>query len=441
MPEKIALISLGCSKNLVESEQILASLEDAGFEIAAEPDGADACIVNTCGFIESAKAEAVDVILEMAALKNKGKLRAIIAAGCLAERYKEEMLRELPEIDAIVGVGSAGIISEAVRAALDGEEYANFPDINAPVEERERALTTGPAFAFVKIAEGCNNKCAYCVIPSIRGNYRSRKIEDIVAECEELARGGIKELIIIAQDTTMYGADLYSRPSLAALLERLEALEGIEWIRVHYLYPDNLDDGLISLFAASKKLLHYFDIPLQHVSDRLLKAMRRRYSGAKAWELIQKIRHAMPDAVIRTSIIVGLPGETEADFEELCLFLKETRLERVGVFAYSAEERTPAFEMENQIDETIKQQRLETLYTLQEPIMEDWCDARAGGTLHVMVEEYDADTELYSGRSYADSPEIDGRVYFSSQAALAPGHFADVLIEARNETDLTGHTL
>jgi len=441
MAKKVALISLGCSKNLVESEQMLCALEEAGFELADDPKGADAVVVNTCGFIDSAKAEAVDVILEMAELKKRGELGAIVAAGCLAERYKGEILAELPEIDAVVGVGAAGIIAEAVKSALERQGYVNFPDIDAPISERGRVLTTPSGFAYVKISEGCDNRCAYCVIPAIRGRYRSRRMEDILSECRILAESGAKELILVAQDTTRYGTDLYGKRALADLLKEISAIGGVEWIRVHYLYPDGIDDALLELFANDPKILHYFDIPLQHVSDRLLDSMRRRYSGNEARELIRKIREKMPDSVVRTSMIVGLPGETDEDFEALCEFLKEMRLERVGVFPYSAEEGTEAALMEGQIDEDIKLKRLEAIYALQERVMERFNKKRRGRVLKVLCEEYNPETKFYSGRSFAESPEVDGRIFFKSDKGIEPGSFVNVLIEGSIETDLTGRAI
>lgn len=441
MAKKVTLISLGCSKNLVESEQMIFVLEEAGFEISGDPKGADAVIVNTCGFIESAKAEAVDTILEMAELKKNGELGVIIAAGCLAERYKDEMLTELPEIDAVVGVGAVGVIVEAVRAALERTPYCSFPDINAPIIEHERVVTTPVGWAYVKISEGCDNRCAYCVIPAIRGSYRSRRMEDIITECRSLAANGAKELILVAQDTTRYGIDLYGRRALADLLREISRIEGVEWIRIHYLYPDGINDELLDLIAESPKILNYFDIPLQHVSDRLLRSMRRRYSGAEARVLINKIRKKMPECVIRTSIIVGLPGETREDFEELCEFLKEMQLERVGVFPYSAEEGTDAALMDGQIDEDVKLTRLEAVYALQERVMDRFNKGQRGKILKVLCEDYNPETKFYSGRSFADSPDVDGRIFFVSGRVIESGSFVDVLVEGRIETDLTGRTV
>ena len=431
MPEKIALISLGCAKNLINSEQMLFLLDEAGFILTDDPADADAAVVNTCGFIDSAKSEAIETILSLAALKQDGKLRAIVVCGCLPERYRAEMLAELPEVDALVGVGSFGEIVSAVRGALDGRKPELFGDKNAPVDEFGRAVSTGPGWTYVKIAEGCDNRCAFCVIPDIRGRYRSRPMEKILEECRALAESGVRELIVVAQDITRYGTDLYGKRSLAALCRELAKIEGVEWIRLHYLYPDQFDDELIDTIASEPKIVKYLDIPFQHINDAILRRMHRRGSGADIRALLAKLRARIPDLVIRTSLITGLPGEGEAEFEELCAWLREARIERAGVFAFSPEEGTPAAEMTDRVSSEEAQRRAELVMELQAGVMDDWCGKQVGRTLRVLVQGQDAETGLLWGRSWADSPEIDGRVLFSGEAE--PGSFADVYITAVTE--------
>ena len=431
MPEKIALISLGCAKNLINSEQMLFLLSEAGYALTDDPADADAAVVNTCGFIDSAKSEAIDTILSLAALKQEGTLKKIIVCGCLPERYRAEMRAELPEIDALVGVGSFGEIVSAVSAALRGEKPELFGDRNAPVDEFGRAVSTGPGWAYVKIAEGCDNRCAFCAIPDIRGRYRSRPMEKILDECRALAESGVKELILVAQDITRYGTDLYKKRSLAALCRELAKIEGVEWIRLHYLYPDQFDEELIDTLASEEKIVKYLDIPFQHINDRILRRMNRRGSGADIRALMVKLRARIPDLVIRTSLITGLPGETEAEFEELCVWLREARIERAGVFAFSPEEGTPAAEMTDRVSYEEAQRRAELVMELQAEIMDDWCARQVGKTLRVLVQGTDAESGLLWGRSWADSPEIDGRVLFSGEAE--PGSFANIKITAVTE--------
>lgn len=414
MNNTIALISLGCAKNLVNSEQMLYLLSEAGFTIAPEPDGADAVIINTCGFIDAAKSEAIDTILEMAELKNEGRLGKIIVTGCLTERYREAVTDEMPEIDAILGVGNYKDIVETVDACLNGDEVSRFDDNNAPVDEIGRVVTTGPAWAYLRIAEGCNNFCAFCAIPYIRGRYRSREMDNIVDEARDLAAHGVKELIVIAQDITRYGTDLYGKRSLAELCRRLKEIEGIQWIRLHYLYPDQFDDELIDEIANNEKIVKYLDIPIQHINNKILKSMNRRGNGDEIRALFKKLRDRIPNLVLRTSLIAGLPGEGEAEFEELCEFLKEARIERAGVFPFSPEEGTPAAKMEYP-DAEIAQKRAELINGLQAQIMDDFCNAQIGKTLEVLCEDYDEDYQMYVGRSYADSPDIDGLVFFEGE--------------------------
>ncbi len=424
---KVALISLGCPKNLVNSEQMLYLLSEEGFEIVPEPEEADAVVVNTCGFIESAKTEAIDTIIEMGELKKAGKISAIVVCGCLSQRYKDEICTELPEIDAIMGTGSYEDIAAAVRASLKGKGYESFKDIDAPVNELGRIVSTGPSWAYIRIAEGCNNRCAFCVIPYIRGKYRSRKMEDIVEEAKALAETGVKELIVVAQDITRYGSDIYGKRSLSSLLRELCKIKGIKWIRLHYLYPDQFDDELIEVIATEDKIVKYLDIPMQHINDSILKRMNRRGTGDDIRELLKKLRERIPGAVIRTSIIVGLPGEGEAEFKELCDFLKEVKMERAGVFVYSPEEGTPAAEMPDRCSTEEAEHRRDLLMAIQADIMDEWGESFIGKTIKVLCEGYDDEIGMQFGRSFADSPDIDGIVLFSGECPA--GSFAKVIID------------
>ena len=419
---KVALISLGCAKNLINSEQMLYLLEEAGFELVPEADGADAVLVNTCGFIESAKTEAIDQILALGSLKEQGRLGKIIVAGCLSERYKEELLQEMPEVDAVLGVGSYGGIEGILRKTMDGERVADFGDNNAPEPETDRIVTTGPAWAYIKIAEGCDNRCSYCVIPRIRGRYRSRPTERILDEARRLADRGVKELIVVAQDITRYGTDLYGERRLYELLEGLSRIDGIEWIRLHYLYPDQIDDRLIDLIAKNKKILKYLDIPIQHISDPILKRMNRRGTGGDIRRLIPKLRERIPGVVLRTSLIAGLPGEGDREFEELCAFLREAEFERGGVFVFSPEEGTAAAEMDRPDEETARH-RQELLFDLQNEIMERFHRERIGTCVRVLCEG--TEDGFYIGRSYAESPDIDGGILFTGEH-MKPGDFVTV---------------
>ncbi len=409
--KSFALISLGCAKNLVNSEQMLYLLDEAGYTLTPEPEGADLAIVNTCGFIDAAKSEAIDTILEMAELKKEGKLGGLIVCGCLTERYQETILQELPEIDAVLGVGSFGDIVKAADEVLAGREARFFGDRNAPVEEIPRVVSTGPSWAYLRIAEGCNNFCAFCAIPYIRGHYRSRSLENVVAEARDLAEHGVKELIVIAQDITRYGTDLYGKRCLAQLCRELSQIEGIRWIRLHYLYPDQFDDELIDEIATNDKIVKYLDIPIQHINNEILKRMNRRGTGDEIRVLFQTLREKIPGLVLRTSLIAGLPGEGEEEFEELCTFLREARIERVGVFPFSPEEGTPAAKMEH-VGEEEAQRRADLILQLQAPIMDAFCQGFVGKTIEVLVTDYDEEEQCWVGRSYADSPDIDGEVRF-----------------------------
>ena len=409
MEASFALISLGCAKNLVNSEQLLYLMDEAGYTLVPDPDGADLVIVNTCGFIDAAKSEAIDTILEMAELKKEGRLGGLIVTGCLSERYRDSIQEELPEIDAVLGVGSFGEIVAAADAVMEGRRARLFADQNGPVEEIPRVISTGPAWAYLRIAEGCNNFCAFCAIPFIRGRYRSRSMENVLAEARALAEHGVKELIVIAQDITRYGTDLYGKRCLAQLCRELAQIPGIEWIRLHYLYPDQFDDELISEIADNDKIVKYLDIPIQHINNSILKKMNRRGSGYEIRSLFKTLRERIPGLVLRTSLIAGLPGEGEAEFEELCEFLKEARIERVGVFPFSPEEGTPAASMPH-VDEEEAQRRAYLILELQAPIMDDFCQSFVGKTIRVLCESYDEELQRMSGRCYADSPEIDGQV-------------------------------
>ena len=425
MDNTFALISLGCAKNLVNSEQMLYLMDEAGFRLVAEPDGADLVIVNTCGFIDAAKSEAIDTILEMAELKKEGRLGGIIVTGCLSERYKDSILSELPEIDAVLGVGSFADIVAAANTVMEGRSISLFADNSAPVDEIPRVVSTGPGWAYLRIAEGCNNFCAFCAIPYIRGRYRSRKLENIVEEAKELAQRGIKELIVIAQDITRYGTDLYGKRSLARLCQELSKIEGIEWIRLHYLYPDQFDEELIQEIASNDKIVKYLDIPIQHINDRILKTMNRKGTGDEIRQLFKTLKERIPGVVLRTSLIAGLPGEGEKEFEELCEFLKEAEIQRVGVFPFSPEEGTPAASMAH-VDSKVAERRAELIMELQTPIMERFCESFVGKTLRVLYEYYDEESGYHVGRSYADSPDIDGQVLFSG--VCKEGEITDVLI-------------
>ena len=436
MEKSFAMISLGCAKNLVNSEQMLYLMSEAGFTLLPDPDGADLVIVNTCGFIDAAKSEAIDNILEMAELKKAGRLGGLIVTGCLAERYKDSILAELPEIDAVLGVGSFKDIVAAANAVMERRTLSLFGDQSAPIDELPRVVTTGPGWAWLRIAEGCDNFCAFCAIPFIRGRYRSRTMENILEEARELAAHGAKELIVIAQDITRYGTDLYGKRMLAELCRRLAEIEGVRWLRLHYLYPDQFDDELIEEIASNDKIVKYLDIPIQHINDTILKRMNRRGTGGEIRALFKKLRERIPGLVLRTSLIAGLPGEGEAEFEELCEFLREARIERAGVFPFSPEEGTPAAEMEH-VDFEEARRRADLILELQAPIMDAFCEGFVGKTLDVLCEGYDEESGMYYGRSYADSPEIDGQVLFDGPGR--EGEIQPVYIESTEDGLLCGH--
>ena len=437
MKKRAGLISLGCAKNQVNAEQMLYLLQEAGYEILSDVAGADVVIINTCGFIDSAKSEAIDNILAMGRLKEEGVIGKILVTGCLSQRYQEEILREMPEVDGILGTGSYGEIVEAVENLLADEKVCRFGDIHAPVDEFGRILTTPEYYAYLKIAEGCDNHCSYCVIPSLRGKFRSRTMEDCLYEARMLAEDGVKELIVVAQDTSRYGIDLYGKRMLPELLRELCRIAKLHWVRVHYLYPDEMTDELIEVIASEPKIVKYMDIPIQHVNDKILKKMNRRGTRSELDELFSKLRREIPDVVIRTSLITGLPGEGEEEFEELCGWLKAQKLERVGAFAFSPEEGTAAAKMEYP-EEEIAVHRAEMICELQSRIMDERNAARVGTVMEVLCEGYDEENDCYVGRTYADSPEIDGRVLFTSEEGARVGGFYDVEITGVSDGDLTG---
>ena len=438
MSQSIGMVSLGCAKNQVDAEQMLFLLQQAGFEIHAEPAGSDVVIINTCGFIESAKTEAIDNILAMAALKAEGSIGKILVTGCLAQRYQQEILKELPEVDGVLGTGSYYDVVGAVKQLLAGcEGLEEYGDIQAPVQECGRILTTPRQYAYLKIAEGCDNHCAFCIIPALRGRYRSRPMEKLIEEAKELAAGGAKELIVVAQDTSRYGIDLYGERKLAELLRELCRIDGIVWVRVHYLYPDEMSDELIDVLASEPKIVKYLDIPIQHINDGILKKMNRRGNSKYLRELLRKLRQRIPGLVLRTSLITGLPGEGEKEFDELCDFLREFRMERVGAFVFSPEEGTRAAKMEYP-DTEIARQRADFIEELQSRIMDDWNESMMGKRLQVLCEGFDADEDCYYGRTYADSPDIDGRILFESEQTLEPGDFVTVEITDACDGELIG---
>ena len=437
---KIGLISLGCAKNLVDSEHMLARLREAGHEIVADMDDAEVGIVNTCGFIESAKTEAIETILETAQYKQNGRMQGLVVTGCLAQRYREEIESDLPEVDVICGTGSYENIVDAVQAAYGHEKRAYFGAMEQADLNGQRSLLTPGYTAYFKIAEGCSNTCAYCIIPKLRGKYRSRDFDTLLQEAQLLSDAGVKELIVIAQDTTKYGVDLYGERRLPALLQELCKMD-FTWIRLHYLYPDQITDELIDVIAQQEKIVKYLDIPLQHASKRILRAMRRPGDRQSLTALIQKLREHIPGVVLRTSLIVGLPGETEEEFAELCEFLQEVRIERAGVFEFSPEEGTAAAEMPDQIAEEIKERRRLIVEELQSGVMDEYNLSRIHEEMQVLCEGFEEDTGLYYGRTYADSVEVDGKVWFASKEPCQAGDFVQVRIDDSLGADLSGTRL
>ena len=437
MPYRIAFVSLGCAKNLVNTEQMMALCRQAGHTITGEPEGADVAVLNTCGFIESAKSEAIDNILQLGRLKEEGKLKKLLVAGCLTQRYPDDIRKELPEVDGMLGTGSYTDVVAAVEELMAGEKAEHFAGIHTTYEDGERIVTTPPYTAYLKIAEGCSNGCAFCIIPKLRGRYRSRSMDALLTEARGLAQAGVKELIVIAQDITRYGMDRKDGSSLAGLLRELCELD-FHWVRLHYLYPEVITDELIQTMAQNPKIVHYLDIPIQHCNDGILKAMRRHTTKADIRALFAKLRNAMPDVVLRTSLICGLPGEGEAEFEELCQFLREEKLQRAGVFQFSPEEGTLAAAMDDQVDPDVAQRRVELVVDLQSRVMDEYNEQRLGTVMEVLCEGFDSQAGCYVGRTYADSVEIDGHVYFTAAGLVPAGSFVNVRITGTMDGDLTG---
>ncbi|MBE6612690.1 MAG: 30S ribosomal protein S12 methylthiotransferase RimO [Ruminococcaceae bacterium] len=436
---KVGFVSLGCPKNQLDTEVMLHELYEEGFEIVSEDIDADVIVVNTCAFIESAKQEAIDNIIDIGWLKKNRSLKAIVVTGCLAERYRDSIFDELPEVDAILGVGSIHNIAEAVREAVNGKKYSSYEDKNTVKLGGERIVTTPEYYAYLKIAEGCDNCCAYCAIPSIRGKFRSRPMEDLIAEAKTMEEIGVKELVLVAQDTTRYGEDLYGGYKLAELLTRITDETTIPWIRVLYCYPDKVTDELVEVFKTNPRVLKYIDLPIQHISDHMLTAMNRHGDSALIRSVVKKLRDNVPDMIIRTTVIVGFPGETEEDFTELCEFVKEARFDRLGAFTYSREEDTPAYDFDDQIDEQVKQDRYDIVMRTQGDITEEQNESMIGKKLTVLCEDYDPVSETYYGRSANDAPEIDGKVYFRApKKSVEPGEFVKVKITEAVDYDLVG---
>ena len=433
---KVGMISLGCPKNQVDGEALLAKLAQAGYQIVNEIENSDVMIVNTCGFIEDAKREAIDTILEVAQYKEAGLISAIVVTGCLAERYQDEILKEMPEVDAVIGIGANSDIVKVCDKALCGIKTSNFPNKCYLPLDGERMLSTPPHWAYLKIAEGCDNRCAYCAIPGIRGDFRSRTIESVVDEAKSLVNRGVKEIILVAQDTTKYGQDLYGEYSLDKLLKELVKIDGLEWIRLFYCYPQRITDSLIDVIANEDKVCKYIDIPLQHSDATVLKNMNRVGDGNDYRVLLNKMREAIPGLALRTTFMVGFPGETDEQFENLCEFVKDIKFDKMGCFTFSPEEDTPAFDMKNQIDEDVKKRRQEVLMNAQFFITEASNKGRVGNVYKVIVDSF-ADGK-YTGRSYMDSPEIDSGIIFTSNKKLSIGDFVDVKITDFDGYDLIG---
>lgn len=439
MGYQIGLISLGCPKNQVDAERMLALIDEAGHTIVDYVDGCDVVIINTCGFIDDAKKEAIENILDTVELKNEGIVRKIIVTGCLAQRHKEEIAKEIPEVDAVIGIGANGKILDVIDEVMSNTDLVeSFPPQSDLPLDGQRILTTPEHWAYLKIADGCSNRCTYCTIPSIRGDMRSRKIENIIDEAKQLAEVGVKELVVIAQDTTSYGLDLYGELKLPELLNELCEIDGIEWIRLLYCYPDRITDKLIATIKNQEKIVNYIDLPLQHANDRILKAMNRRGTSEDIRNTIEKLRKEIPDVVIRTTFIVGFPGEDDEAFEDLATFVNEIEFDRLGCFSFSPQEGTPAYDMDDQLEDDVKLNRGDIIMQDQLAIMEEKNNAKIGKTYKTIVEEYDSYTDSYIGRTYMDAPEIDSVVKFTSTKNLEIGDFADVRIFDFDEYDLLG---
>ena len=436
---KILFISLGCDKNLADSEQMLGILRNKGYEFTDDECEADIIVVNSCCFISDAKEESINTILDMAQCKTHYKCQALIVTGCLAERYKEEIYKEIPEVDAVIGTSSYDAIAEAVEQALEGKKPQVFKDLNRlPDIRTERVVTTGGYFAHLKIAEGCDKHCTYCIIPKVRGNYRSVPMENLIRQAKELAEKGVKELILVAQETTMYGKDIYGEKSLHKLLKELCKIQGIQFIRIMYCYPEEIYDELIQTMKEEQKICHYLDMPIQHCNDAILKKMGRRTNKQEIQEIVTKLREAIPDIILRTTLITGFPGETEDNFEEMMDFVDEMEFDRLGVFPYSPEEGTPAAEFPDQIDEEVKADRQCEIMELQQDIAFEKSERRIGQEMLAVIEGKVADENAYIGRTYMDAPNIDGYVFIHTDEALMTGDFVKVKITASSDYDLIG---
>lgn len=442
MAIKVGMVSLGCPKNQVDAEILMGLLRQDGFELTPDAGLADVVVVNTCGFIESAKQESIENILEFCQLKKEGRIKCVVATGCLAERYREELVKEIPELDVVLGIGSNEQIAAAVRTALDGKKSVLF---DAKKEDLPlnggRVLSTLPFYAYLKIAEGCDNRCSYCAIPMIRGRFRSREMADILEEARWLSENGVTEVVVVAQDTTRYGEDLPGGETLAALLTELCKIDGFRWIRVLYCYPERITDELLEVFAREEKLVKYLDIPLQHANGRVLRAMNRHGDRQELTALMKKIRDRVPGIVLRTTLIAGFPGETPEEFEELCEFVNDIRFERLGCFAYSQEEGTPAGRMKDQIEEEEKIRRAELIMEQQMFIMNDYNEAQVGNVLTAVVEGYDRYAQAFFGRTAMDAPDIDGKIFFTSPKPLSIGQYVGVQVDEVLDYDLMGEAV
>lgn len=446
MNAKISFVSLGCDKNLIDSEIMLGLIDEEGYTITYDDSEADIIIINSCGFIMDANQEAIDKVLEMADYKREGQCKALIVTGCMAQRYKDEIFEALPEVDAVVGTGDFESIGDVIKRLLDGEKQVELvtdkEHLLNPDNSYKRIITTTGGFSYLKIAEGCDNHCTYCTIPSLRGHYRSRTIDSLVKEAKILASKGVRELILIAQDTSLYGSDIYGKKSLPELLRKLSEIEDIKWLRILYCYPENITDELIDEMASNPKVLHYLDMPIQHSEDRILKLMGRRSTNAGLKEIIGKMREKMPDMCIRTTLITGFPSETEEEFKAQCNFIEEVKFDRLGVFTYSPEDGTPAARMDNQIDEDVKAERKDYLLQVQKSVSADICQKYVGKVLEVIVEgKIEGDDNVYCGRSYRDCYEIDGFVFFKSEDDLLAGDFYNIKITEAGDYDLIGERI
>ena len=440
MSVKVGMVSLGCPKNQVDAELMLGRLADAGYELFEDAAMADVAIVNTCGFIESAKSEAIEEILELAALKKEGRIKALIVTGCMAERYRDAILEEMPEVDAVVGIGSNHRIAEIVQRVAEESGFGEYGEKEDLRMCGRRIRTTLPFYSYLRIADGCNNRCAFCAIPSIRGKFRSRPMEELVEEAEHLARNGVKELTVIAQDTTEYGSDLYGRRMLPELLNRLCGIDGLKWIRILYCYPEKITDELLDVIADQPKICKYIDMPIQHVSKNQLRAMRRPGDRKSLTDLIAHIREKIPGVVLRTTLMTAFPGETQQDFEELIDFVREVRFEKLGCFIWSAEEGTAAFDLPDRVDPETAASREESIIDEQSRVIDAWCESMVGKKIEVMTEGFDRLAECYYGRSQGEAPEIDGKIFFDTDGKkLRQGEFVTVEITDFMDCDLVGH--